>query len=48
MQHELSLYFIGCNLDLTSGYAGVIAEIAQENVHIVEFYDHDPNPPVKW
>lgn len=31
-----------------SGYAAIIAEMSDEVVHLVEFYDSDPNPPAKW
>ncbi len=32
----------------TSGYAAVIADVFQENVHYVPFYHNDDNPPVKF
>lgn len=32
----------------TSGYAEVLAEITKEQIWLVEFYDSDPNPPVRW
>ncbi|KAJ3224742.1 hypothetical protein HDU81_008360 [Chytriomyces hyalinus] len=31
-----------------SGYAAVMAEHAKENVWLAEYYDGDPNPPVRW
>ncbi|KAI9028439.1 hypothetical protein DFJ74DRAFT_658872 [Hyaloraphidium curvatum] len=31
-----------------SGYAEVIAEVTRERVWLVEFYDSDPDPPVRW
>lgn len=31
-----------------SGYAEVLADVTQERVWLVEFYDSDPNPPVRW
>ncbi|KAI8617873.1 hypothetical protein BC830DRAFT_1227249 [Chytriomyces sp. MP71] len=31
-----------------SGYAAVMADHAKECVWLVEFYDDDPNPPVRW
>lgn len=31
-----------------SGYAAIIAEMSDEAVQLVEFYDNDPNPPVRW
>jgi hypothetical protein len=31
-----------------SGYAAVMAENTKEAVWLVEFYDEDPNPPVRW
>ncbi len=31
-----------------SGYAAVMAERLQEHVWMVEFYDQDPDPSVKW
>ncbi|KAJ3263656.1 hypothetical protein HDU77_010303 [Chytriomyces hyalinus] len=31
-----------------SGYAAVMAEHAKENVWLAEYYDEDPNPPVRW
>ncbi|KAJ3139434.1 hypothetical protein HK100_011506 [Physocladia obscura] len=31
-----------------SGYAAVMADHTKEKVWLVEFYDEDPNPPVKW
>jgi len=31
-----------------SGYAAVMAEICKETVYLVEYYDSDVNPPVRW
>ncbi|KAI8836869.1 hypothetical protein BJ741DRAFT_664336 [Chytriomyces cf. hyalinus JEL632] len=31
-----------------SGYAAVMAEHTKEKVWLAEFYDEDPNPPVRW
>ncbi|KAI9358560.1 hypothetical protein DFJ73DRAFT_622174 [Zopfochytrium polystomum] len=31
-----------------SGYAAVMAETTKEQVWLVEFYDEDPDPPVRW
>ncbi|KAJ3127625.1 hypothetical protein HK098_006064 [Nowakowskiella sp. JEL0407] len=36
------------NMMEASGYAAVMADCTGEKVHLVEFYDEDPNPPVKW
>lgn len=32
----------------SSGYAAVLADVAQEPVWLVEWYDGDPDPNVKW
>ncbi|KAI9497474.1 hypothetical protein BDB00DRAFT_881679 [Zychaea mexicana] len=32
----------------SSGYAAVLADVAKEHVWLVEWYDHDPAPNVKW
>jgi hypothetical protein len=31
-----------------SGYATTLSAVAQERVWVAEFYQNDPNPPVKW
>ncbi|KAI9295703.1 hypothetical protein K502DRAFT_364740 [Neoconidiobolus thromboides FSU 785] len=31
-----------------SGYCAVLAEISKEKVWLVEYYNNDPTPPVKW
>ncbi|EMR10820.1 hypothetical protein PNEG_00967 [Pneumocystis murina B123] len=31
-----------------TGYATVMADLTHESVWMAEFYDSDPNPPVKW
>jgi len=31
-----------------TGYAMALSEVSGEPVWLVEFYQHDPNPPVKW
>ena len=31
-----------------SGYAAVISDIMKETVHLAEYYENDPIPPVKW
>jgi hypothetical protein len=36
------------NMMEASGYAAVMAESTNEHVWLVEFYDEDPDPPVKW
>lgn len=36
------------NLMEASGYAATLAEIMKEKVWLVEYYEHDQDPPVKW
>ncbi|KAJ3101568.1 hypothetical protein HDU96_009926 [Phlyctochytrium bullatum] len=36
------------NMMEASGYAAVMADATRERVWLVEFYDEDPDPPVKW
>ncbi|KAI8803337.1 hypothetical protein BJ742DRAFT_683234 [Cladochytrium replicatum] len=36
------------NMMEASGYAAVMADCTQEDVFLVEFYDEDTDPPVKW
>ncbi|CAJ0908714.1 2438_t:CDS:2 [Entrophospora sp. SA101] len=36
------------NLMETSGYATALAEVMQERVWFVQYYDDDEDPPVKW
>ncbi|KAG0039409.1 hypothetical protein BGZ82_008379 [Podila clonocystis] len=36
------------NLMEASGYAATLAEIMKEKIWLVEFYEHDQDPPVKW
>ncbi|CAJ0865516.1 11048_t:CDS:2 [Entrophospora sp. SA101] len=36
------------NLMETSGYATALAEVMQEKVWFVQYYDDDDDPPVKW
>jgi len=31
-----------------TGYAAVMADVMKEKVWVAEFYDDDPDPPVKW
>ncbi len=31
-----------------SGYAAVMADVMKEHVHLVEFYDNEADPSVKW
>jgi hypothetical protein len=31
-----------------TGYAAVMADVMKEDVWVAEFYDKDPDPPVKW
>ena len=31
-----------------SGYAAELANVMKEEVHLVEYYEDDPNPPVRW
>lgn len=36
------------NLMEASGYAATLAEVMKEKIWLVEFYEHDQDPPVKW
>ncbi|TPX33368.1 hypothetical protein SmJEL517_g03703 [Synchytrium microbalum] len=36
------------NMMEASGYAAVMAESSKERVWLVEYFDEDPDPPVKW
>ncbi|KAF9351525.1 hypothetical protein BGX34_000511 [Mortierella sp. NVP85] len=36
------------NLMEASGYASTLAEVMKEKVWLVEFYEYDQDPPVKW
>ncbi|KAG0094311.1 hypothetical protein BGZ93_007380 [Podila epicladia] len=36
------------NLMEASGYAATLAEVMKEKIWLVEFYEHDLDPPVKW
>ncbi len=36
------------NLMEASGYAASLAEVMKEKVWLVEFYEYDQDPPVKW
>ncbi|KAJ3288746.1 hypothetical protein HDU76_007629 [Blyttiomyces sp. JEL0837] len=36
------------NMMEASGYAAVMAESTKEKVWLAEYYDEDPDPPVKW
>ncbi|KAF9292639.1 hypothetical protein BGZ68_000043 [Mortierella alpina] len=36
------------NLMEASGYAATLAEVMKEKVWLVEFYEYDQDPPVKW
>lgn len=36
------------NMMESSGYASTLAEVMKEKVWLVEFYDNDQDPPVKW
>ncbi|KAF9916154.1 hypothetical protein BX616_004486 [Lobosporangium transversale] len=36
------------NMMEASGYAGTLAEVMKEKVWLVEFYENDQDPPVKW
>lgn len=36
------------NLMESSGYAAVLADVAKEDVWLVEWYDKDTDPNVKW
>lgn len=36
------------NVMESSGYAAVLADVAKEDVWLVEWYDDDPDPSVKW
>ncbi|KAF8985263.1 hypothetical protein BGZ52_011201 [Haplosporangium bisporale] len=36
------------NLMEASGYAATLAEVMKEKVWLVEYYEHDQDPPVKW
>jgi hypothetical protein len=31
-----------------SGYAAVMADVFKEDIYLVEYYENDPEPPVKW
>ena len=36
------------NMMEASGYASTLAEVMKEKVWLVEFYEYDQDPPVKW
>lgn len=36
------------NMMEASGYAATLAEVMKEKVWLVEFYEYDQDPPVKW
>ncbi|KAI8352745.1 hypothetical protein B0O80DRAFT_82406 [Mortierella sp. GBAus27b] len=36
------------NMMESSGYASTLAEVMKEKVWLVEFYEYDQDPPVKW
>ncbi|KAF9380061.1 hypothetical protein BGX21_002485 [Mortierella sp. AD011] len=36
------------NMMESSGYAATLAEVMKEKVWLVEYYEHDQDPPVKW
>ncbi|KAJ3096302.1 hypothetical protein HDU97_006032 [Phlyctochytrium planicorne] len=36
------------NMMEASGYAAVMADSTKERIWLVEYYDEDPDPPVKW
>ena len=44
---ELAVLFDKNSME-ASGYASAMADIFNENVHFVPFYQHDPNPPVRY
>jgi hypothetical protein len=31
-----------------SGYAAVMADVFKEDIYLVEYYENDPEPPLKW
>lgn len=36
------------NMMEASGYASTLADVMKEKVWLVEFYEYDLDPPVKW
>jgi len=36
------------NVMEASGYAATMADVFNEPVYLVEFYDNDPDPPARW